>query len=117
MSVLPALLSVAVAAVFATLGTAKLAAVPSMQARAAHVGLSVDAYRRIGALEVAGALGLLVGLVVPGLAVAAGIGLVLLLLGAVITHFRVGDSVKDAAPAIVLAAVVAVVTSLVIGAM
>lgn len=100
-------LSIGLAGVFAALGTAKLLAVSSMQARAAHVGLGVGAYRGIGALEVAGALGLLAGLVVPGLGVAAGVGLVLLLLGAVTAHLRVGDSLKEAAPAVVLAAVVA----------
>ena len=44
------------------LGAAKILAVPPMRAAAAHVGFSVAAYRRIGVLEVAGAVGLLVGL-------------------------------------------------------
>ena len=35
---------------FAAAGSAKLAAVPSMRARAEHVGFSVAAYRRIGLL-------------------------------------------------------------------
>ncbi|MBV9060084.1 MAG: DoxX family protein, partial [Pseudonocardiales bacterium] len=40
---------------FTGLGTAKIRAVPAMRQRAAHVGMSTAAYRRIGALEVAGA--------------------------------------------------------------
>jgi hypothetical protein len=44
---------------FAALGSAKLAAVPAMRARAAHVGFSVAAYRRIGILEILGVIGLL----------------------------------------------------------
>ena len=42
---------------FAALGSAKLAAVPAMRAKAAHVGFSVAAYRRIGLLEVLAVLG------------------------------------------------------------
>ena len=47
-SILAGLLVVA----FAALGSAKLAAVPAMRARADRVGLSVSAYRRIGLLVV-----------------------------------------------------------------
>ena len=43
-SILAGLLVVA----FAALGSAKLAAVPAMRAKAEHVGFSVAAYRRIG---------------------------------------------------------------------
>ena len=50
---------------FAALGSAKLAAVPAMRTKAEHVGFSVPAYRRIGALEVLAVLGLLVGAFVP----------------------------------------------------
>ena len=50
---------------FAAAGSAKLAAVPALRARAAHVGFSVAAYRRIGILEILGVLGLLAGALVP----------------------------------------------------
>lgn len=89
---------------FAVLGLGKILAVPSMRARAAHVGFSVDAYRRIGVLEVLGAAGLLVGLVEPVVGVLAGVGLLLLLLGALGVHVRNGDSPKLAAPAAVFGA-------------
>lgn len=103
-----AILAAALAAVFLGLGTAKLLAVPSMQARAAHAGFTNEAYRRIGALEVAGALGLLAGAAVPLLRVLAALGLLLLLAGALITHLRLKDGLSDLAPALALGAMTAV---------
>lgn len=102
------ILASVLAAVFAAFGTAKLLAVPSMRTRAAHVGFSVGAYRRIGALEVAGAIGLLAGSAAPLLRTLAAVGLLLLLVGAVATHVRHHDGIKGAAPALLLATMVAV---------
>jgi hypothetical protein len=97
---------------FAALGSAKLAAVPAMRARAEHVGFSVAAYRRIGLLEILAVLGILVGAVVPVIGVLAATGLVLLLGGAVIAHLRNGDGFRELAPALFLGAVaVAFVTN------
>jgi DoxX-like family len=42
----------------------------------------------LGALKAAGAIGLLVGIAVPLVGVAASVGLVLFFIGAIITHFR-----------------------------
>lgn len=106
------ILAVTLAAAFVALGTAKLLALPSMQTRAAHVGFSVGAYRRIGALEVAGAIGLLAGAYVPLLGTLAALGLLLLLAGAVITHLRNGDGIKEVAPALVLAILLGVLVVL-----
>ncbi len=92
---------------FALLGTAKLAAVPAMRGRAEHVGFSVTAYRRIGALEILAVMGLLVGLVVPVIGVLAAAGLVMLLGGAVVTHLRNGDGIREIGPALVLGVVAA----------
>ena len=83
-------------------GSGKVAANKMAQEQAAHSGFSVTAYRRIGALEVAGAVGLLVGLWLAPLGVAAGIGLVLMMVGAVVVHVRIKDPIKMAAPAAVL---------------
>ena len=93
---------------FAVLGAAKLAAVPSMRARAAHLGFSTAAYRRIGALELLAVAGIVAGLYDVRLAAAAAVGLVLLLLGAVITHARNGDGFAELAPALFLGAVAVV---------
>ena len=86
------------------LGSAKLAAVPAMRARAEHVGFSVAAYRRIGSLEVLAVLGLLVGAFVPVIGALAAAGLLMLLGGAVVAHLRNGDGLREIAPAVVLGA-------------
>lgn len=96
-------LSAGLAAFFVALGTAKLLALPSMQARAHHAGFSVGAFRRIGALEVLGAVGLVSGSTVPHLRTLAALGLVLLLAGALVTHLRNRDGLKGAMPALVVA--------------
>jgi uncharacterized membrane protein YphA (DoxX/SURF4 family) len=64
---------------------------------------------RLAAAEIAGAVGLLIGLKVPALGIAAGIGLILYFFGAVGTHLRAKDN-NIAAPLVLgLVAVAAVV--------
>jgi hypothetical protein len=86
-----AVLAAVLAAVFGVLGIAKLASVPAMRTAAHHLGLSGDQYRLIGALEVAGALGVLAGLLVAPLGLAAALGLGLLMVGAAAAHGAPGD--------------------------
>jgi DoxX-like family len=100
---------------FGLLGSAKLAAVPAMRARAQHVGYSVDAYRRIGVLEILAVLGILVGAAVPVIGALAGTGLILLLGGAVVIHLRNGDGLRELAPSLVLGAVAVAFVVLVLG--
>jgi len=100
-------LSVLAAVLFFLFGAAKVFALAPMRERAAHAGFSVTAYRGIGALEVAGAAGLLLGLAVPVLGALAGAGLLLLLAGALVTHVRNHDRGRDLVPALVCAALVA----------
>ena len=100
---------------FAAAGSAKLAAVPAMRARAEHVGFSVAAYRRIGLLEVLGVLGLLLGAFVPIIGALAGAGLLMLLGGACIAHLRNGDGLREMAPAVVLGLVTVSFLLLVVG--
>jgi DoxX-like family len=69
-------LAALIAVIFTVLGAAKIFAVAPMQARAANVGWSVAAYRRIGLLEVAGAGGVLIGLIRPLLGGMASVGFV-----------------------------------------
>ena len=90
---------------FGVLGSAKLAAVPAMRARAQHVGFTAAAYRRIGALEILAVLGILAGAAYPLIGAASAIGLCLLLAGAAVVHVRNGDGVRELAPAVLLAAV------------
>ncbi|MGW0705935.1 DoxX family protein [Streptomyces sp. NPDC002643] len=96
-------LAVALCLVFLPLGLAKLAAVPFMREAAAHLGMSTRLYRVVGALEVAGATGLLTGLTWTPLGVAAATGLALLMTGAAVAHLRHGDPPPRAVPAVALA--------------
>ena len=100
-------LSVLVAVIFFLFGAAKLFALAPMRERATHAGFSVAAFRGLGALEIAGAAGLLLGLAVPVLGALAGAGLLLLLAGALLTHVRNHDRGRDLVPALVCAALVA----------
>ncbi len=55
------------------------------------VGVPLRYFPLLAACEFAGALGLVLGIWWPPLGVAAGIGLVLYFVGAVVSHLRVGD--------------------------
>lgn len=90
------------AVAFGVIGATKIAAVAPMRQRASHLGFTIAAYRRIGALEVTGAAGILTGWALPGLGAAAAGGLALLLAGALVAHLRNGDSARDLLPAVVL---------------
>ncbi|WP_328874665.1 DoxX family protein [Streptomyces sp. NBC_00287] len=96
-------LAIALSCVFLPLGLAKIAAVPFMRQAAAHLGMSPGHYRVIGALEIAGAAGLLLGLASTPLGVAAAIGLALLMTAAAVVHLRHGDPPARAVPAAALA--------------
>ena len=102
---------------FAAAGSAKLAAVPAMRAKAAHVGFTVSAYRRIGLLEVLAVFGLLVGAFVPLIGALAAAGLLMLLGGAVVTHLRNGDGLREIAPALALGLVTLAYLVLMVGSL
>ena len=109
------ILAIILIVAFAATGSAKLAAVPAMRAKAEHVGFSVSAYRRIGFLEVLAALGLIVGAFVPLIGAAAATGLLLLLGGAIVAHLRNGDGLRQMAPAVVLSLVTLTFLLMVLG--
>ena len=109
-------LALILALFFGALGFAKLLAVPQMRLRAAHLGLSVDTYRGIGVLELAGGAGLLVGLAVSALGRLAAVGLLLLLAGALVSHVRNHDKPREMTAAVVAAALVALYLGLLLGA-
>jgi type III secretory pathway component EscS len=56
-----------------------------------RVGVPESWITILGILKAAGALGLLIGIGVPPIGVAAAIGLVLFFIGAIITHLRARD--------------------------
>lgn len=65
-----------------------------------RLGIRPGAYRLIGACEVAGALGALVGLAIRPLGIAALTGLVLVAVGACAAQIRLHNPVAEARPAI-----------------
>jgi hypothetical protein len=105
--ILPIALACVTALIFAVLGIAKILAVPSMRELAAHAGFSVAGYRRIGVLEVVGAVGVALGPVVRLFGGLAGAGLLLLLAGALTTHVRNHDAARKLVPAMACALLVA----------
>ncbi|MBE1575188.1 DoxX family protein [Amycolatopsis roodepoortensis] len=105
MAVSHVVLSVLLAAIFAVLGVAKILRQPALVSRTERIGFSVRAIQGIGALELAGAAGLVAGLFWRPLGIAAAAGLVALLIGAAVSHVRAGDGIKDVAPPVWLALV------------
>ena len=67
----------------------------------AHLGISVARTRFIGWCQWASVVGLIGGLWWRPIGIAATVGLLLLLIGAVLAHRKVGDPVKELTKAIV----------------
>ncbi|HTS62290.1 MAG TPA: DoxX family protein [Candidatus Acidoferrales bacterium] len=84
--------TIALAAVAAFSGLGKLRHDPRI-VHAVHevVGIPLRYFPHLAACEIAGSLGLLVGIWWPLLGLAAGIGLVIYFVGAIVSHLRVGD--------------------------
>ena len=104
-------LSGGLAVLFFVVGCLKIGKQQKMLASARHLGYSVRAFQAIGGAEVAAGCGLVLGRFWTPAGVAAAIGLVALLIGAVISVRRAGDSPREMAPAVwigILAAVTAV---------
>jgi hypothetical protein len=98
--------TVALAALFLAAAGAKLAgAAPSVSIRD-HLGVPARLWRVIGLLEAAGVAGIVLGLRIWPLGVAAAGGLALMSVGAIASHVRVHDKGRATAPA-VLAVVIA----------
>ena len=92
-------LSALVAAAVLGSGAAKLAGAQQSIAIRDRLGVAPWLWRAVGVLEVAAAGGLAAGLTVPVLGIAAAVGLVLLLVGAIGTHARSHD-LSNAIPAV-----------------
>ncbi|MFF4614723.1 DoxX family protein [Nonomuraea jabiensis] len=84
-------LSVLVALVFLLAGAPKVLLRPQVTANLLRLGVGSAMTRTIGVLEIAGALGLVTGLLWRPVAVAAAAGLTLLLIGAIGYHVRARD--------------------------
>jgi hypothetical protein len=55
------------------------------------VGVPMKYFALLAACEIAGAIGLIIGIWFPSLGLVAGAGLVIYFVGAVVSHIRVGD--------------------------
>ncbi len=75
----------------------------------ARVGVSESWITILGILKAAGALGLLIGISVPLIGMAAAIGLILFFVGAIVTHLRAHDYSFGLAVVFLLLAVAALV--------
>jgi uncharacterized membrane protein YphA (DoxX/SURF4 family) len=82
-------------------GIAKLEAHPKMLASAGHFGIPWSRYRLLGVAELLAAAGVLAGLRWPPIGVAAASAMGALLVGALITHRRSGDHLREAVPALI----------------
>lgn len=102
MFVVTIILAVLLTLGFAMSGLQKLTSAKMMVEGAAHLGVPYSRYKVIGVLEILAAIGLIIGLWVAALGIAAAVGLVLLMAGAVTFHLRAGDKVGQFGPALLL---------------
>lgn len=101
------------AATMSALG--KLRRMPQVVETMHAVGVKDSQMPILAILEILGALGLVIGIWIPMLGVLAAAALTLYFVGAVISHLRVKQPVKDLAPALVLTLVALATTILELG--
>ena len=108
MRAVASILSIVIFLAFATSGAQKLIFTTMASQSAEHLGFKKKPFQGVGLAEVAGALGVLVGLaakhgsLLSWLNVAAAVGLSVTMVAAVSLHLRRGDGIKGAAPALSL---------------
>jgi uncharacterized membrane protein YphA (DoxX/SURF4 family) len=112
MQIATIVLSVILAGVFVASALFKVVRNPTGADTAYDLGYPIRLYRLIGWLEIAGALGLLVGLFYAPVGVAAAVGLTVLMIIVVISHLRVRNAVTRLATPLVLGALTAVMVFL-----
>ncbi len=88
-------------ALFLFAASIKLLGVKQSLATRDHLKISPALWRLIGLLELAGVVGVLMGLKWPAFGVAAAVGLALLSVGAIVSHLRSSDGLGDTAPAVI----------------
>lgn len=92
------LIALVLAVALVASASAKLAMVDQVIAPITSIGVPPTSLRYLAALEILGAIGLIIGLVVPAIGIAAAVGIIAYFVGAVVAHLRAGDS-NIAAPA------------------
>ncbi len=89
--------SVVLALAMLASGVMKVIRAPRIVTMMSAVGVTTAQLPLLGALQIAAAVGMIVGIWVPLLAIAATIGLVLYFAGAIIAHLRAHDPAKQGA--------------------
>lgn len=105
-------LSMSLVVVLAGSAVAKLARVPAVVDSITGVGWPADRLWLLAVIELVGAAGLLAGLAVPLLGLAAAVGSALYFSAAVISHLRLRQSPGTAVPPLVIAVATVVVLAL-----
>lgn len=103
--VLSLILAILLSVAFTSAGFAKVTDQPVMIRARDHLGLTADVYRAVGLAELAGALGVLLGLLDLFVWVGffAAVGLCSLMVAAVGYHLRVHDQAQELVPALAMA--------------
>jgi len=112
-----ALAVLAVLLTFASIGSgvAKLLKVESVMTSMESVGVKPQQVPLLAVLEIAGGLGLVVGIWVPALGTLAAVCLALYFLGAVASHLRAKHGAAEFAPALVIFLIAVAVSALELG--
>lgn len=104
-----AVVSIALAMLFGAAGTVNILYLAAARKEGLHLQIPPELSRFVGLCQLAGAVGLIGGLFWRPLGIAAAVGLMLLMVGAVIMHRRIGDSVQAMLPAVLVFGVAAFV--------
>ena len=102
MSIATSILFVVLGLAFLGAGSAKLRTAEPVTGTLDRLEVSRSLQKTIGALEVLGGIGLLIGVAYLPLGIAAAIGLVAMMIGAIIYHLRARDAVKEYSGALIL---------------
>ena len=80
----------------------KIKRIPGAIEAIAHVGVKEKQYNQLALLEILGSLGLLVGIWIKPIGVAAAFGITLYFVGALLAHLRIKDKFSKMFPALFL---------------
>ena len=99
MAIATPIVTILLAALFGFASSIKLLGVRQSLEVRDHLGISATNWRGIGLLELAGVIGVLVGLRWSPIGIAAAVGLALLSVGAIVSHVRASDRADQSVPA------------------
>ena len=99
MAIATLIVTILLAALFGFASSIKLLGVRQSLEVRDHLGISATNWRGIGLLELAGVIGVLVGLWWSPIGIAAAVGFALLSVGAIVSHVRASDRADQSVPA------------------